>query len=449
MRSDAGSRREQYLDRALPNSEESEKVIIGSVILDNLLMDELSTLTADAFYNPLYRRIFAAMRVLYAKKSPINSIFIGEELKKEGSLSSIGGVATITNITLGVPYSPNLKPYLDKLLEDAKARQLVHLCSETTAQVLSQESELAEVMEVHERQVFALRQDDTAIGFRPVSVLAVAAVNEAAERSRSGVVSIVGIPSGLKDLDEMTLGYQRKHLTILAGRPSMGKTAFALQAVINATNYDPDFVVAIFSLEMSTSECIDRMLCMEARINAHRFAKGHIMTNEWSRLADAATSFSQRRIVIDDEPQLRPSDIAARCRRLKAKEGRLDMFVVDHLGYMKGSGRKERHLELGEITKALKIVAKEMDAAGLILSQLSRNSEHRADHKPMMSDIRESGNIEEDANSVHLLYRPEYYRATDEPGVAKIIVGKNRNGPTGTVNTTFLKEYMRFENYQG
>lgn len=445
-------RTENYLNKPLPSSDESEKLILGAILLDNdMIYDVVGKLKPEQFYSPLYRRIYAAMLNLLAAGKSIDPILIGEELKKEGSIDSIGGITVITNITFGLPHFSDITEYVNTVIEKSMARDLIRLTGRIQSDALSEEEDIHELIDKTEQEIYELRHQQVQKGFATGGDLALASANKIKDRALNGVVDVLGIPSGLKDLDALTSGFEKKDLILIAARPSMGKTSLALQFCLNATAYDPNFVGAFFSLEMSQEQLINRLLCMEARIDSTRYRKGHLMSKEWDRLAAAVDTIQRRNIFIDEQPKLTVLEMKARARKLKAQKKRLDFIFVDHLGLAKGSGRKERRLELGEISKDLKAMAKELDAVVFALCQLSRKPEGRSDNRPMSSDIRESGEIEEDADTILMLYRDEYYKKTTEnAGKAEIIIGKNRNGPTETVHLTFINHFMRFEDtYRG
>lgn len=443
-------RQEQYLlDKPMPSSVESETIILGSILLDNdVIHTVIGLITPEDFYSPFNRRVFAAMIELFATGKNINPILIGEELKKDGSLETIGGITAIANLTFGLPYHQNVDDYVATVRDKSTIRNFIRLISTSSTEALSDEWPSEALMDKHEMALGRLRDTGNTKGHRHIAIPAQAAIERLKELSTKGENVVLGVPTGWTELDDMTCGYRKGDLIITAGRPSMGKTSKALQQCIGAVSYDPEYVVALFSLEMTEEELINRLICQEARINSHRWNRGHVMNSEWPRIASVLDTFRARKIVMDDSPRLSTMEIKARSRRIKSEYKRLDLIVIDHLGLVKGSGRRERHLELGEITKDLKATAKELGCPINALCQLSRAPELRSNHEPILSDLRESGNIEEDADMVELIYRAEYYKETDENrGIMDIILAKNRNGPTGKVKLSFLKEFMRIENY--
>ncbi len=445
------SRREQYLEKPLPSNEESERVILGAILLDNAVIAEaVEHLKPEDFYSPLNRRVFSAMIALFEKQTQIDPILIGEELKKEGSLDSIGGTAAITNLTYGLPHFSNVAEYIRVVRDKSVIRNLIRTCNSITGEALAEEEDAEIILDHAEQSIFAIAEARTRQSFARISPVATAVlerIREHAERSGSG---ITGLTTGFTELDDLTSGLQRTDLVIVAGRPSMGKTALCLTLAQNAA-LRANAIVALFSLEMSKEQLVTRMLASEGRINAHRFRNGHLMTNEWERLGTAITTLGEAKIFIDDTPGISVLEMRAKCRRLAAEQKGLDLIVVDYLQLMSGGKRTEsRQQEVSQISRELKGIAKELNVPVLALSQLSRAPEARSPPKPLMSDLRESGSIEQDADVVAFIYREDYYNQTEEnQGLAELIIAKQRNGPTGTVRLAFLKEIKRFENLVG
>ena len=446
------SRREQYLEKPLPSSEESERVILGAILLDNsVIAQAVEHLKPEDFYSPLNRRVFAAMIALFEKQRQIDPILIGEELKKEGSLESIGGTSTITNLTFGLPHFSNVEEYIKVVRDKSVVRNLIRTCNAITGEALAEEDDAENILDHAEQQIFAIAEARTTQSFSrigPVADRVIVRVREHAEKG--GSAGITGLSTGYYELDEITSGLQRTDLIIVAARPSMGKTALCLNLAQNAA-LNSNAVVAVFSLEMSKEQLVTRMLSSEARVNAHRFRTGHLMTKEWEKLAEAIGVLSDARLFIDDTPGISVLEMRAKCRRLAAEQKGLDLVVVDYLQLMSGGKRTEsRQQEVSQISRELKSLAKELDVPVVALSQLSRAPETRNPPKPLMSDLRESGSIEQDADVVAFIYREDYYKETDEnKGLAELVIAKQRNGPTGTVRLAFLKEFTRFENYIG
>ena len=443
--------REQYLEKPLPSSPESERVILGAILLDNTLVSQaIELLNIDDFYSPLHRRVFRAMSNLFERGDKIDPILIGEELRKEGQLENIGGVATITNLTYGLPHFSNIAHYAKIVHDKAVVRNLIKVCNQITSEALAEEEDAEVVLDHAEQAIFALADERTRQGFahiKPVAETVLAKVQEYARRESH---ALTGLSTGFRDLDQMTSGLQQTDLIIVAARPSMGKTALCLTLAQNAATLE-GAVVAVFSLEMSKEQLVMRMLSSEARVDAHRFRSGFLTRDEWGRLAEAIGTLSEAKIFIDDTAGISVLEMRAKTRRLVAEQKKLDLIVVDYLQLMSGSKRSEsRQQEVSAISRELKALAKELGVPVVALSQLSRAPEARNPPKPMMSDLRESGSIEQDADVVAFIYRDDYYKPSEEnAGIAELIISKQRNGPTGTVKLAFLKEFTRFENYFG
>ncbi|MGB7201759.1 MAG: replicative DNA helicase [Pyrinomonadaceae bacterium] len=444
------NRRDQYLEKPLPSSEESERVILGAILLDNALIAQaLESLKAEDFYSPLNRRVFAAMIALFEKQKTIDPILIGEELKKEGSLDAIGGTTTITNLTFGLPHFSDIGEYIEVVRDKSVVRNLIRACNTITSEALSEEQDTKDILDSAEQKIFAIAEGRTKESFERIAPIADHVYETVKHRSAGDSTGITGLTTGYSEIDNYTSGLQRTDLVIVAGRPSMGKTALCLNIAQNAA-LRTNAVVAIFSLEMSKEQLVTRMLSSEAHINAHRFRTGHLMSNEWEKLAGAVTTLSNSKIFIDDTPGISALEIRAKARRLAAEQKALDLIVVDYLQLMGGGSRRNenRQQEVSQISRELKSLAKELNVPVLALSQLSRAPEARNPPKPLMSDLRESGSIEQDADVVAFIYREDYYKETDEnKGLAELIIAKQRNGPTGTVRLAFLREFTRFENY--
>lgn len=443
--------REQFLEKPLPSSPESERVILGAILLDNTLISQaIELLSQDDFYSPLHRRVFRAMTNLFDRGDKIDPILIGEELRKEGQLENIGGVATITNLTYGLPHFSNIAHYAKIVHDKAVVRNLIKVCNQITSEALAEEEDAEVILDHAEQAIFALADERTRQGFahiKPVAETVLAKVQEYARRESH---ALTGLSTGFRDLDQMTSGLQQNDLIIVAARPSMGKTALCLTLAQNAATMEAA-VVAVFSLEMSKEQLVMRMLSSEAKVDAHRFRSGFLTRDEWGRLAEAIGTLSEAKIFIDDTPGISVLEMRAKTRRLIAETKKLDLIVVDYLQLMSGSKRTEsRQQEVSQISRELKALAKELGVPVVALSQLSRAPEARNPPKPMMSDLRESGSIEQDADVVAFIYRDDYYKPTEEnAGIAELIISKQRNGPTGTVKLAFLKEFTRFENYFG
>ena len=448
--------RDQYLEKPLPSSEESERVILGAILLDNgLISQAVELLKPEDFYSPRNRRIYKAMLTLFEQSERIDPILIGEELKKEGQMEAIGGIATITNLTYGLPHFSNIQDYAKVVSDKSIVRNLIKVCNQITSEALSEEEDASEILDHAEQMIFALAEARTRQGFahiRPVAEEVLHKVKEFAQRDSS---ALTGLATGFRDLDQMTSGLQPSDLIIIAARPSMGKTALCLTLAQNSAIQE-NATIALFSLEMSKEQLVMRMISSEARVDAHRFRTGYLSREEWGRLAEAIGTLSETKLFIDDTPGISVLEMRAKCRRLVAEQKKLDLIIVDYMQLMSGGKKTEsRQQEVSQISRDLKGLAKELNVPVISLSQLSRAPEARSPPRPMLSDLRESGSIEQDADVVAFIYREEYYAKDKEnleediKNVAEILISKQRNGPTGTVKLAFLKEFTRFENYFG
>ncbi|HMQ02855.1 MAG TPA: replicative DNA helicase [Pyrinomonadaceae bacterium] len=445
------ARRDQYLERPLPSNEDSERAILGAILLDNALITQaVSALKPADFYSPLNRRIFAAMISLFESSKPIDPILIGEEIKKEGSLESIGGVASITNLTFGLPHFTDLTDYINVVRDKSVMRSLIRTCNQITSEALEEEEDADVVLDHAEQLIFALAEHRTNVGFAHIRPVAESVLAKVEEYSRRDSHALTGLATGFRELDETTSGLQPGDLIIVAARPSMGKTALCLTIAQNAALKE-NAVVGFFSLEMSKEQLAMRMMASEARVDSKNLRRGVLSRADWERLAGSIGALAEARIFIDDTSIISVLEMRAKARRLAAEQKGLDLIVVDYLQLMGGSGKTEsRQQEVSKISRELKGLAKELNVPVIALSQLSRAPEARKPPKPMLSDLRESGSIEQDADVVAFIYREDYYNPTDDnTGQTDLIIAKQRNGPTGTVKLVFLEQFTRFESYYG
>src|SRR6478672_10694607 len=444
--------REQSLERSLPHSAEAERAILGGILLDNALISQaIELLRPEDFYVPSHRRIFVAMTALFERGGEINPILIGEELKKENGLESVGGISFITNLTYGLPHSTNIVHYAKIVRGKSMLRQLIRAANKITQEALEQEDEPELILDHAEHAIFELADERLRQGFVHVKPVAQELLEKIQEmEGRSSVLT--GLTTGFADLDTLTSGLQRQDLIIVAARPSMGKTSFALMLAENAAIHVPGAVVGVFSLEMSKEALVMRMLCSQGNIDAQRFRNGFLSRAEWAQIAKSLGILADTKIFLDDTPGITVLEMRAKARRLAAEQKQLDLIIVDYLQLMSGSSKRveSRQQEVSQISRELKGLAKEMNIPLRALSQLSRAPEARNPPRPLMSDLRESGSIEQDADIVAFIYREDYYKQTEEnQGLAELIIAKQRNGPTDTVRLAFLKEFTRFENYFG
>lgn len=447
--------REQPLERALPHSAEAERAILGGVLLDNALISQaVELLRPEDYYVPSHRRIFVAMIALFERGAEINPILIGEELKKENSLESVGGISFITNLTYGLPHSTNIVHYAKVVRGKSMLRQLIRAANKITQEALEQEDEPEIILDHAEQAIFELADERVRQGFVHVKPVAEQLLEKIQEMEGRAAL-LTGLTTGFADLDKITSGFQRSDLIILAARPSMGKTSFALMLAENAA-IQAGAVVGIYSLEMSKEALVMRMLCSQANIDAQRFRNGFLSRPEWSQVAKSLGTLADARIFLDDTPGITVLEMRAKARRLAAEQKRLDLIIVDYLQLMSGSSKRveSRQQEVSQISRELKGLAKELNVPLVALSQLSRAPESRSDHRPQLADLRESGALEQDADVVAFIYRAEQYRTPeerenlpeDQKNIAELIIAKQRNGPTGTVDLRFTPSSMRFDN---
>src|SRR5437764_6835514 len=442
----ADTARDQMLERPLPNSSESERAILGAIILDNALVSQaIEQLRPEDFYVPSHRRIFLAMIALFERGSEINQITIAEELRRDGEIESVGGVTYITNLMIGLPHFANIAHFWKLVRDKSMLRQLVKACNKITSEALEEEDEAEIILDHAEQAIFALADERVRQGFahvKPVADALLEHVQEMAGRS----AMLTGLTTGFNDLDSMTSGLQQTELLIIAARPSMGKSSLALTLAHNAAIH-AQAVVGVFSLEMSKESLVMRMLSSEGHVDAHRFRTGFLSRDEWARLAGALGTLTETKIFIDDTPGITVLEMRAKARRLATEQKRLDLIIVDYLQLMSGSSRRveSRQQEVSQISRELKALAKELNVPLVALSQLSRAPENRTDHKPQLSDLRESGSIEQDADVVAFRHDSEVYNRTDEnKNIAELIVAKQRNGPTDTLYLAFLNQFAKF-----
>ncbi len=445
-------RREQFLERPLPSSEESERAVLGAVLLDNSLITQaVEHLKAEDFYGPLHRRIFNAMMSLFEASKNIDPILIGEELKKDGTIESIGGISTITNLTYGLPHFTDLSDYIKIVKDKSVMRSLIRTCNAITSEALEEEEDAEIVLDHAEHAIFALAEMKERQGFSPIQPIAENVFLKIKEFAAHDTHALTGLATGYRDLDLITSGLQPADLIIIAARPSMGKTALVLNIAQKAA-VNERAVVAVFSLEMSKEQLVMRMLSAQASVDARNLRSGMLSNSDWARLAEAIGTLADTSLFIDDTPGISVLEMRAKLRRLAAEQKNLDLIVVDYLQLMGGSRRNEnRQQEVSQISRDLKSLAKEFNAPVIALSQLSRAPEARNPPRPMMSDLRESGSIEQDADVVAFIFRQDYYAKSadeipeEERNIAEIIIAKQRNGPTDTIKLAFLKQFTRFE----
>ncbi len=438
------------MDRTLPHSLEAEKCVLGAILINNQTFNQAAeVIDADDFFRDAHRRIFEKMVALTDRNEPVDLITLSDELTRSNEIEEVGGPAYISALTDGVPRSANVEAYAKIVKEKSTLRRMIQAATDVLARAYDAEQDADVLLDEAERSIFQIADDRMRTGFVKLSEL-VDSGYQMIEQLQQHKGLVTGVPSGFVDLDEMTSGFQRSDLIIVAARPSMGKTSLVLNMALHA-GIEAGRSVGMFSLEMSKEQLFMRMLTSEARVDAHRFRGGFLGEQDYARLVDAFGRLHDAKVFIDDTPSVGILEMRAKARRLKLEHG-LDMLIIDYLQLMQGRGRFEnRQQELSSISRSLKILAKELNIPILALSQLSRATETRGDHRPQLSDLRESGALEQDADVVLFIFREEMYqqdgeRNPDADGVAELIIGKQRNGPTGTVRLAFLKQYTRFEN---
>ncbi len=437
------------LGRIPPQSIEAEQSVIGSMLIDKEVVPVvMEILKPEDFYRPDHKEIYEVIIELFDRAQPIDLITVSERLKLHGKLELVGGLEYLTNIATEVPTTANVKHYAKIVEEKALLRKLIKASSDIVDLGFDASEEVAFILDKAEQNIFDILQKRSSQGFVPIKDVLVDTFNKL-EELYNNKGNITGIPTGFADLDFKTSGLHNSDLILVAARPAMGKTAFALNLAQNAAVHS-GVPVALFSLEMSKEQLVNRMLCSEAMVDSNRMKTGKLEDNDWQKVAKALGPLSEAPIFIDDTPGVSITEIRAKCRRLKL-EHNLGLVVIDYLQLMQGSKSKSesRQQEISEISRSLKILAKEINVPVITLSQLSRAPEARTDHRPILSDLRESGAIEQDADIVMFLYRDDYYNPdTEKKNIAELIIAKHRNGSTGTVEMVWLGQYTKFANLE-
>jgi replicative DNA helicase len=442
--------------RVPPHSIEAESSVLGGLLLDNGAWDRVADLVKDGdFYRYEHRLTFSALATLINAGKPADVITVFEQLQNQGKADEVGGLAYLNSLAQYVPSAANIRRYAEIVRERAILRKLVAASDEIATTALNPQGKpVAKVLDEAEQKIFKIGEEGSRMkeGFQSMDQLVVDLMDRVQEMA-DNPMDVTGVPTGFIDLDRMTSGLQAGDLVVLAARPSMGKTAFAIN-IAEHVALNEGLPVAVFSMEMGASQLAVRIVGSIGRINQGHLRTGKLTDDEWPRLTEAIERLRTVSLHIDETPGLTPSELRANARRLARQCGKLGLIVVDYLQLMSGSssdGGDNRATELGEISRGLKMLAKELQCPVIALSQLNRSVEQRTDKRPMMSDLRESGAIEQDADIIMFIYRDEYYTkdACKEPGVAEIIIGKQRNGPTGTVKLAFLNMLTRFESLAG
>jgi replicative DNA helicase len=444
---------EYALDRSLPASPDAERAVLGAILLDNSTYSQAAEhLGADDFSLDSHRRIYLRMMELAESSRPIDFVTLTEQLGQHKEIEAVGGVAYVTSLTDGLPRVKNIEQYVRIVKDKALLRSLIHAASSAIQKAYEQDAPAEEIVDAAETAIFQISEKRIGVGFQGITEIvkdSFGSIDKLYERGQR----ITGLETHFEDLDNLTSGLQKSDLVIIAARPSMGKTAFAINIAESAAVMDKK-VVGIFSLEMSRESLLLRMLCSQSRVDSHKLRTGFLSREDRGKLVGGLGSLLEAPIFIDDTPGITISEMRAKSRRLQQSQGRLDMIVVDYLQLMSGTpaggGRRyeNRTQEVSAISRGLKALAKDMRCPVVALSQLSRAPETRTgNNRPQLSDLRESGSIEQDADVVGFIFREEVYKPDDPDlqGRAELIVSKQRNGPTGIVRLSFLKQFTRFE----
>lgn len=431
--------------RVPPQNLEAEQAVLGSILLESdALLTVMERVRAEDFYSVAHQRIFEAMVELNEENEAIDLVTLTARLQDRGQLEEVGGVSYLAKLVGSVPTAANVDYYAQIVEEKALLRRLIRTATQIVASGYEAGEDVGALLNEAEQRILEISRRHAAHGFVSIRDVLME-VFDRVEYLYHHKGGVTGIPSGFPDLDRMTSGFQRSDLIIVAARPSVGKTAFALNIAQNVAVRARE-TVAIFSLEMSAFQLVQRMICAESNVDAGRMRSGFLEGDDWEKLTMAIGSLSEAEIYIDDTPGITVSDIRAKCRRLKKEKG-LGMVVIDYLQLIQTRGRphESRQQEVSEISRMLKQMARELDVPVIALSQLSRGVEQRQDKRPMLSDLRESGSIEQDADVVAFLYRDDYYnQESEKKNIIEIIIAKHRNGPVGTVELVFLKNYNKF-----
>jgi replicative DNA helicase len=439
--------------RVPPHSIEAEQSVIGGLLLDNGAWDRAGDLLTDSdFYRFEHRVIYAAVGTLINASKPADVITVHEQLQSLGKADECGGLAYLNALAQSVPSAANLRRYAEIVRERAILRKLIAASDEIATKAFNpQGTPVSQILDEAEGTIFKIGEEGSRQkqGFQSMDNLVMQLIDRVTELYENGAEEVTGVRTGFFDMDRMTAGLQPGDLIVLAARPSMGKTAFALNIAEHVAVAE-GLPVVVFSMEMGAAQLALRLVGSLGRIDQQHLRTGKLSDDEWSRLSEATERLSKASVFIDETPALNPSELRARARRQARQCGRLGLIVIDYLQLMSGSGgasEENRATVIGEISRGLKALAKELQCPVIALSQLNRSVETRTDKRPMMSDLRESGAIEQDADVIMFIYRDEYYnKESKEPGVAEIIIGKQRNGPVGTVKLTFLKPLTKFDN---
>lgn len=438
---------EALIKRILPHSDEAERAVIGSMLMDaDAIVTASEMITSDDFYQRQYGILFDVMTELYGEDKPVDLVTLQERLKNKDVPPELTSVEFISGILNDVPTSANIKHYAETVAEKALLRRMIRANEEIASTCYLGKEPVDQILEETEKKIFDLLQKKSSDDFVPIRDVVLSVIDKI-ELAAKHKGTVTGLATGFYDLDYKTSGFQPSDLILVAARPSMGKTAFVLNLAqyIAVKNKVP---TAIFSLEMSKDQLVNRLLSMESKVDSQLIRTGNLSANDWEKLIESAGDISKAPLIIDDTPGISISELRSKCRKFKL-ENDLGLVIIDYLQLMSGGSKRtdSRQQEISEISRSLKALAREINAPVIALSQLSRACETRPDHRPILSDLRESGAIEQDADVVMFIYRDDYYnKDTDKKNISEIIIAKQRNGPIGTVELVWLPNYTKFAN---
>lgn len=436
------------LGKIPPHNSEAEQTVLASCMIDYLAVEKvLEILTYDDFYFEANKEIYDSIKQVHIENIPVDIVTVSEELKKRGKIDYVGGFEYLATLTENIITSKNVEAYCNIIKEKSTLRKLISASQEIIEKSYKESDDVQNIIELAESKIFSISQNRSMNSFSDIKDVLMIVFNQLEERAKSGD-SITGLATGYADLDRMTSGLQKSDLILIAARPSMGKTALALNIAMNVVKTGAS--VALFSLEMSKEQYVQRIISQEAMVESTKLRTGNLDDDDWTRLINTMSLISNCDVYIDDTASVTMFEMMSKCRRLKIEKG-LDLVIVDYLQLMSGGGRNEnRQQEISNISRGLKALARELDCPVMALSQLSRAPELRNDHRPIMSDLRESGAIEQDADVVMMLYRDEYYHKeeSEKKGITEVIITKQRNGPVGTVELAWIEQYTKFGNIQ-
>lgn len=440
---------ETLIKRVMPNSLEAEQSVIGSMIMDqDAIVTAMEILLQEDFYHKQYGILFDAMIELYSSGQPVDLVTLQNKLKEKDVPQEVSSLEFVGELVRAVPTSANVKYYCNIVKENSMKRKLIRVTEEIENECYAGKESLESVLDKTEHDIFSLLSSRTGGDYVPIRQVVMNAL-EKIEKASQQDGNVTGIPTGFIDLDYRTAGLQPSDLVLIAARPSMGKTAFVLN-IAQYVAFHENMCTAIFSLEMSKEQLVNRLFSLESRVDAQALRTGNLSDADWAKLVEGAGIIGDSELIIDDTPGISISEMRSKCRKYKLEHD-LKLIIIDYLQLMSGSGRStdSRQQEISDISRSLKALARELNVPVLALSQLSRAVEQRPDHRPMLSDLRESGAIEQDADVVMFIYRDDYYnKDTELKGISEIIIAKQRNGPIGTVNLAWLPEYTKFANLE-